>query len=300
MPRSSRPPAGHTGYATGAVIKVPPWHGLVVWDVLFNNLSTGLFLVAAACELAQPEVFTTVAQAAYPVALVLLLVDLLLLVLDLGDPWRFHHMLRVFKPSSPMSFGTWSLNVYALSLTAAVVFQVLPLRAPMFDVARKLAVVGTILPAFCSCIYKGVLFSTSSQPGWRDARWLGGYLTSSAVLLGCAEMLLLSILLHETNATTVLRPTLLLLILLNLIPFALLVASVREALARRYLPGQLRLLGMLSLGPAVIIPLCLLPAGDNRGVLLGAVLFLLLGSLVIRWVIVQIPHGPPHSGETRR
>ena len=33
-------------------------------------------------------------------------VDLLFLVLDLGDPLRFHYMLRVFKPSAPMSLGT--------------------------------------------------------------------------------------------------------------------------------------------------------------------------------------------------
>ena len=57
---------------------------------------------------------------AYPIALVLLLTDLLLLVLDLGDPLRFHHMLRVFKPYSPMSFGTWSLTLYSLPLTLIV------------------------------------------------------------------------------------------------------------------------------------------------------------------------------------
>src|SRR5947209_9290366 len=87
--------------------------------MLFNNLTTGLFLVAALGELAAPEVFTPVAKAAYPVALALLLVDLACLVLDLGDPLRFHHMLRVFKPTSPMSLGTWCLTIFSLPLTAA-------------------------------------------------------------------------------------------------------------------------------------------------------------------------------------
>ena len=31
------------------------------------------------------------------------------LVDDLGRPERFHHMLRVAKPTSPMSMGTWIL-----------------------------------------------------------------------------------------------------------------------------------------------------------------------------------------------
>ena len=34
-----------TGYA-GIVTKPPGWHTLVVFDILFNNLTTGLFLVA--------------------------------------------------------------------------------------------------------------------------------------------------------------------------------------------------------------------------------------------------------------
>ena len=100
------------------VTKAPPWHGLVAWDLLFNNLTTGLFLIAALGELASPALLTPVAKVAYPLALVLLLVDLVCLVLDLGDPLRFHHMLRVFKPSSPMSLGTWCLTIYSFPLTS--------------------------------------------------------------------------------------------------------------------------------------------------------------------------------------
>ena len=29
------------GYAAGPVTKAPDWHGLVAWDMLFNNLTTG-------------------------------------------------------------------------------------------------------------------------------------------------------------------------------------------------------------------------------------------------------------------
>src|ERR1700729_1634831 len=108
-----------SGYANMPVTKVPGWHGIIAWDALLNGMATGLFLAAAVSELAAPAVFTRVAKVAYPIALVLLLVDLGLLVLDLGDPLRFHHMLRVFKPSSPMSLGTWCLTIFSLPLTAA-------------------------------------------------------------------------------------------------------------------------------------------------------------------------------------
>src|ERR1700691_3166979 len=98
MPRES-------GYAHLPLTKVPGWYGTIAWDALRNGMATGLFMAAAVSEFAAPAVFIPVAKVAYPVALVLLLVDLGLLVLDLGDSLRFHHMLRVFKPGSPMSAG---------------------------------------------------------------------------------------------------------------------------------------------------------------------------------------------------
>src|SRR5207302_100865 len=33
-----------------------------------------------------------------------------LLIADLGRPDRFHHMLRIFKPLSPMNLGAWTLT----------------------------------------------------------------------------------------------------------------------------------------------------------------------------------------------
>ena len=43
-------------------------------------------------------------------ALASILASMYFLVADLGRPERFHHMLRVAKPSSPMSLGTWILT----------------------------------------------------------------------------------------------------------------------------------------------------------------------------------------------
>src|SRR5207249_6615868 len=136
--------------------------GLVVLDVLFNNLATGLFLVSAFGELAAPAAFTAAAARAYPVALALLSADLALLVLDLGDPLRFHHMLRVFKPSSPMSLGTWCLTIYSLPLTVAAALSLLS-DAGTMEWARKLAVVLGLVPALGSAVYKGVLLSTNAR-----------------------------------------------------------------------------------------------------------------------------------------
>jgi hypothetical protein len=42
--------------------------------------------------------------------------DLMMLVLDLGDPLRFHHTLRMFKPSSPMSLGDLMLIGFSATI----------------------------------------------------------------------------------------------------------------------------------------------------------------------------------------
>src|SRR5438876_1394474 len=160
MVTDTQVPFNVAGYAPGRVTKAPGWHGLVAWDLLFNNLTTGLFLVAAVCDLATPEVFASVARVAYPIAPIFLVIDLACLVLDLGDPLRFHHMLRVFKPSAPMSLGTWCLTIFAVPLTVAVALSLLPAGGMALAWVRRLVVVIVLLPALGSAGYKGVLLST--------------------------------------------------------------------------------------------------------------------------------------------
>jgi hypothetical protein len=283
------------GYANQVVTKPPTWHTLVVFDILFNNLTTGLFLVAAVAELAAPSIFTPVATWAYPIALVLVLIDLALLVLDLGDKLRFHHMLRVFKPSSPMSLGTWCLTIYSLFLTAllAAEFVVgvgwLPGDGSMWWV-RKIAVVGGLPFAFGSAAYKGVLFSTTAQPGWKDARWLGAYLVNSALLLGAAELLVIAALAGEVRAVEVLGPAVGLLAVLNLVPLGLLANDLHPVLSRLYSRQNRTVAAAAVVAVGVLIPVGLLLTGSGFVIASTALLALVAANLAIRFLLVRLPH----------
>jgi hypothetical protein len=279
-----------TSYASRPIAKAPEWHGLVAFDLLFNNLATGIFLAAALAELAAPELFSRLAKAAYPLALASLIIDLACLVLDLGDPLRFHHMLRVFKPSSPMSLGTWCLTIYSFPLALAAGLSILPSLSPTLEWIRKAAVVIAILPALGSALYKGVLLSTNSQPGWRDARWMGAYLTNSAFLLGCAGMLVLAALLGQMDAVGILRPALLLLLLLNAVPLALLISDLRPAWSQHPKARYLGWLTAAGVGGGTVLPLGLLLAGPDASPQFAPVLLLLAGSLALRFMIVRVPH----------
>src|SRR5271154_4207152 len=274
------------GYENMPVTKVPGWLGIIAWDALLNGMATGLFLAAAVSELAEPAIFTPVAKAAYPVALILLLVDLVLLVFDLGDPLRFHHMLRVFKPGSPMSVGTWCLTIFSFPLTAAAALSVLTEIGFDFEWARILAVVVGLLPGFGAAAYKGVLLSTNAQPGWKDARWLGGYLTNSALLMGCAELHVLSALMGQTQATAILRVAFMVLLVLNVIPLGLLFANLRPAHALLYTRAQQWRVGVL-IAAGTLIPLSLMLLSGDLIFLLVAVMVLFAESWFVRFLYVK-------------
>lgn len=285
-----------SGYAGQVVTKAPNWHTFVVLDVLFNNLTTGLFLVAAVGELAAPAVFTPVATRAYPIALALLLIDLGLLVMDLGDKLRFHHMLRVFKPSSPMSLGTWCLTAYSLFLTALLGVELvvalgwLPGDGGPAWWLRKLAVAGGLPFAFGSAAYKGVLFSTTAQPGWKDARWLGAYLVNAAVLLGAAQLLVIAAAAGQARAAAALAPAVALLAVLNLVPLGLLANDLRPVLSRLY-SRQWRLAAGWAVGVVgVAIPVGLLAVGGGVVTAAAVLAAIVLTNLGARSVVVYLPH----------
>src|SRR5207237_7423644 len=93
--------------------------------------------------------------------------------------------------------------IYSFPLTVVAAISLLPEAWSPPEWLRQTFVALGVLPAFGSAVYKGVLFSTSAQPGWNDARWLGGYLTNSALMLGCAELLALSVLIGQEPAAAV-------------------------------------------------------------------------------------------------
>ncbi|HKT60777.1 MAG TPA: NrfD/PsrC family molybdoenzyme membrane anchor subunit [Gemmatimonadales bacterium] len=277
------------GYAGRPTTKAPNWHGPVTLDLLFNSLSTGLFLVTALGELVAPASFRPLAPVAYPIALLFLVADLACLVVDLGDWSRFHHMLRVWKPSSPMSLGSWALTAYSVPLTLLVLLDLLHAGGGGAEGLRLVLLVLGLVLAVAVAAYKGVLFSTTAQRGWGDARWLGGYLINSALVLGAAEALLIAVAKDQPAAAAALRVALRLLLLLNLVALVLLLGDIRGPLARARHRGMLVLIGALALLGGILVPLVLLGV-DRPAALTAALLLILLGAVIVRLEMVRLPH----------
>ena len=87
------------------------------------------------------------------------------LVEDLGRPERFPMMLRVIKPTSPMSVGSWVLAGYGPAAAVAAL-SVLTGRAPRLGriASTAAALLGPVVAS-----YTAVLASDTAVPAWHDA-----------------------------------------------------------------------------------------------------------------------------------
>jgi hypothetical protein len=153
---------------------------------------------------------------------------------------------------------------------------------------RAVLIVG-LLPALGTAVYKGVLFSTTAQPGWGNARWLGGYLSSSALTLGAAQALVLTSAAGLPGVAEGLRHASMILLVVNLIALCLLAGDLRAPLSRVHSAGALTGLGALVLLASTLVPLWLLTLGAPLE-LAAALLCMLLGAFVVRHEVVKLPH----------
>jgi formate-dependent nitrite reductase membrane component NrfD len=90
--------------------------------------------------------------------------SILALVHDLGRPERFLNMLRVLKPTSPMSVGSWLLSGYGSLATAAAASEFTGV-APALGTAAS-AGAALLGPAVAS--YTAALISNTAVPAWHE------------------------------------------------------------------------------------------------------------------------------------
>ena len=167
------PEATFQSYYGRQVVKAAPWEAAIPAYLFMGGLAAGSSLLGAGADLTGRP---TLRRAGRLGALGALSLSMAALVADLGRPKRFVNMLRVFKPTSPMSVGTWVLTAYgpgAGVAGAAELARLLPYDFGVWGrlldlVARPagLAAAG-IAPAVAS--YTAVLLTDTATPAWHDA-----------------------------------------------------------------------------------------------------------------------------------
>jgi protein NrfD len=309
-------PVGH-GFA-------PHWGWYIVLYFFFGGLCAGAYFIATMLSLAGDPRDRDTIRLGYLISFPLLLVCAVLLILDLGVPLRFWHMViqsenvpeLMFKPWSPISIGTWILSVFGLFSFVAFVAALLDTGRLRWATARRAAervralprplltawnIVGCIF-GFALAGYTGVLVTSTTIPVWQNARLLGGlFLVSGASASYALLMLMLlrrgrahsdpsvSKLVRADRFTMVLEFILILGLVITL-------GSAGRPMTTGGF-GVLFWLGAVGLG--VVVPLLLhrvSPRGwDDRRREVIAALCVLAGGLILRFVVVLSPQYPAVS-----
>jgi hypothetical protein len=158
-----RPGVNVSEYPGRPVLKPPVWTWEVPVYFFTGGLSGASAALALAAEMAGQRRLACRARLA---ALAAVAVSPPLLIVDLGRPERFLNMLRVFRPTSPMSMGAWILTAVGSSVGVATASEFTGIGRRAGRVAG--AVAGTLGLALAT--YTGVLLGQTSIPAWERAR----------------------------------------------------------------------------------------------------------------------------------
>jgi formate-dependent nitrite reductase membrane component NrfD len=158
------PKAEFKSYYGRPIIKEPVWEVPDVPGYLFfGGLAGASSVLAAGAQLTGRHGLARVSKLA---ALGGISLSTVFLIHDLGRPARFHHMLRVFKLSSPMNVGSWILSAYGPMAGAAALSDLTGILPPAGAAATTAAAVAG--PAVTT--YTAVLLCDTAVPAWHQAR----------------------------------------------------------------------------------------------------------------------------------
>jgi formate-dependent nitrite reductase membrane component NrfD len=197
VPAEQRPPT----YYNRPGLKSSDWRWLIVTYFFVGGLAGAAQVIAGVLDLLdQPRDRPLVSTARY-MAVVGALISPVCLIADLKTPSRWYTMVRIFRPTSPMNIGSWTLLAFGGLSGLAAVFQ---FAVDVFGIqsARALARLAGI-PAAASgmllATYTGSLLAATSTP-----LWAAGYRLLPAIfgLSGTsAATALLSLLLPRAHAS---------------------------------------------------------------------------------------------------
>jgi hypothetical protein len=169
------PPAEFRSYYGRPIVKAAVWHHDIAAYLFTGGLAAGSALLGAGGDLTGRPALR---RAGRVTALAAVGASTYFLIHDLGRPARFHHMLRVAKPTSPMSVGTWILAAFGPAAGLAAAAEAAPLlpgrgalglarrAAPATGRAAGLAA-AALAPALAS--YTAVLLADTATPSWHEA-----------------------------------------------------------------------------------------------------------------------------------
>ncbi len=155
--------AEFTSYYGRPIIKPPVWKTPDVPLYLFLGGAAGSSsIMAALTDLTDRPALTRNARYVSGGAAI---ASVVFLIHDLGRPERFLHMLRVIKPTSPLSIGSYILAPFSAAAGATAAVELLG----WFPRLKRFGGVVAALFGGPLATYTGVLFANTAVPSWHAA-----------------------------------------------------------------------------------------------------------------------------------
>lgn len=171
-----------TSYYGQPVLNQPTWEARDIAGYFFlGGLAGASAAVGLGAELTGRPALAKVAKTGSAAAGSL---SLAALIHDLGRPARFLNMLRVLKPTSPMSVGTWILAPFVPTTIAAAASAVTGRYLRLGSLA---SVAGAIL-GLPVATYTAVLMANTAVPAWHEGYELYPFIFVSSAAASAAGL----------------------------------------------------------------------------------------------------------------
>jgi formate-dependent nitrite reductase membrane component NrfD len=187
------PYQGETYYGRPAIKK--NYYGWLIGTYLFvGGIAGASQLIATIADLFGGRHDRAIVRAGRYTALAGALISPLLLIGDLHTPRRWYNMLRIFRKTSAMSIGAWTLFGFGTfsGLTAAAQALEDLFKIPFGRTLARLFGLPAAAAGMLMSIYTGTLLSATSVPFWAAAnRILSAMFGTSAMATASAALSLL-------------------------------------------------------------------------------------------------------------
>lgn len=161
------------------ILKPPTWTDLIPTYLFTGGLAGASATLSFAAKIRGER---ELERALDVTVLAALGVSTFCLIKDLGKPMRFVNMLRVVKPTSPMSMGTYILSTFGATFSAGFVMELI--GAPAFAQYAFKAAAALLGPALAT--YTAVLISDTAAPAWHEGRATMPFLFASGAASSAA------------------------------------------------------------------------------------------------------------------
>jgi protein NrfD len=285
------------------------WEWLVYVEMFVAGVAAGAYMVAALLEWGGRG-NSPLARAAHGLAFPLVALAGLLLVVDLGRPERFWHMivqserlLPMLKPWSPISLGSWLLLLFGgLTFVSFVDFLIdrgsFALggwhrgRTLHGGSAGRIWAALALLAAFSVAAYSGILLSATNIPVWGHSELIGAVYVATAVITGAAALVVIQTIRGLVDGDVVaLAKTNTWLVVWWLALLVAFLGTLGDGL--RFIASGIPLVGLIAaLVLAGVVPLVLgFASGARSRSYLAPALSILVGGLLLRLAIVTGAQG---------